>query len=176
MGESRRSLAAERRSSVRKGMLIAPGRCSSSYSLSGRTSTNCAPSAASRSTSSRWISVGIECSSTRRSITHTPSRSPGNPDGGCVLPKLRGGIEKGNQGEQEIGFVRREDDMMGELGKLTGWLQTGQSELADRLDRIIALLEEIADGDGIARPPSNVHGNRAHTGRRAAGLAKAKTV
>src|SRR5919204_2609165 len=45
--------------SVLSGTLIAPGRCSSSYSASGSTSTSCASWASSRCSSSRSIGVGI---------------------------------------------------------------------------------------------------------------------
>src|SRR5712691_2509065 len=44
----------------RSGRLIAPGRCSSSYSSRGSTSTSCAPASTSAVTSlERWISPGM---------------------------------------------------------------------------------------------------------------------
>src|SRR5262249_29839231 len=59
-GRPRSSGAAVSRSSDLSGMLIAPGRCSPSYSSPGSTSTSCACSSRSnRLTSSRPIAVGI---------------------------------------------------------------------------------------------------------------------
>src|SRR5687767_7057613 len=69
-GASRLSLAVVSRSSSLRGMLIALGRCSSSYSWRDSTSTSCAPSSTSLRTSSLKIAVGTGPSPHQRLPEH----------------------------------------------------------------------------------------------------------
>src|SRR5919112_1085321 len=69
-GASRLSLAVVSRSSSLRVILMAPGRCSSSYSSRGSTSTSCAPSSTSLRTSSLKIAVGTDPSLHQRLPKH----------------------------------------------------------------------------------------------------------
>src|SRR5919197_2080183 len=66
-------------------MLMAPGRCSASYTLGGSTSTSCAPPAMSLRTSSRSIVVGIApcLLPPRAPPSLIPSASLSRPHSGC---------------------------------------------------------------------------------------------
>src|SRR5215208_6452179 len=92
-GASRLSFAVVSRSSPLRGMLIALGRCSSSYSSRGSTSTSCAPSSTSLRTSSLKIAVGTGPSLHQRLPEHlgcwgTPQALRGRVDPAPQPPLL----------------------------------------------------------------------------------------
>src|SRR5215213_9310148 len=85
-GASRLSFAVVSRSSSLRGMLIALGRCSSSYSSRGSTSTSCAPSSTSLRTSSLKIAVGTGPSRHQRLPEHLRCRGTPQTLRSCVYP------------------------------------------------------------------------------------------
>src|SRR5829696_9003330 len=88
-GASRLSVAVVSRSSSLRGMLMALGRCSPSYSSRGSTSTSCAPSSTSLRTSSLKIAVGTGPS--------LHQRLPEHPGGRRTPQALRGRVDPAPQ-------------------------------------------------------------------------------